>query len=290
MGKRIDIQDELVIERYKELKSLKKVAKSFGVSLRPIYRILNKHNIEFTNRIYDVNHNFFKIIDSEEKAYWLGFLFADGCVRFGKTGSQLVLKLSVKDLEHLEKFKKSISSEHKIIFNTDKTKTKKGVESVSENCVLRVNSNELVNNLINNGCIPNKTFKIDKPDIEEKYYRHFLRGFYDGDGNFFFSEKTKMSVVTIVCASSNFRKFIVDVLKTIPNIGKIHIDDRKYTIKIVNILGIIEFLSYIYNESKIELTRKKEYYEKYREYRRSVESNYQWGLCGSYVKTTTEQC
>jgi len=286
MGKRIDIQDELVIERYKELKNLKKVAKSFGVSLRPIYRILNRNNIELTNRIYEVNHNFFSTIDTEEKAYWLGFLFADGCVRTGNTGSQLVLKLSVKDLEHLKKFKKNISSEHKIVFNTNKTKTKKGIISVSENCLIRVSSCEFVNNLINCGCTPNKTFTIDKPNIEEKYYRHFLRGFYDGDGNFFFSEKTKMSVVTIVCASDNFRKFIVDILQTIPNIGKIHVDDKKYTIKIVNILGIIEFLSYIYDESKIELTRKKEYYEKYREYRRSIESDYQWGLCGSYVKTT----
>lgn len=77
MGARIDIDDNLVIERYEQIKNLKKVAKSFGVSLRPIVRILKKNNIIFTNRKYNVNHDFFENIDSEEKAYWLGFLFAD---------------------------------------------------------------------------------------------------------------------------------------------------------------------------------------------------------------------
>jgi hypothetical protein len=75
-------------------------------------------------------------------------------------------------------------------------------------------------------------------------------------------------------------------MSKIPNIGNIHEDNSKYTIKITNIIGIIEFLSYIYDDSKIELTRKKEYYEKYRKYRRSIESSYYGKLRGSYVKTS----
>jgi intein-encoded DNA endonuclease-like protein len=286
MGRRIDIDDNLVIERYNELKNLEKVAKSFGVSLRPIKRILRKNNLKLTNRRYDVNHSYFNVIDSEESAYWLGFLYADGCVRKNKSGSQVQLKLSIKDEEHLIKFKHNLNSESKILYHTSKTKTKKGVDSFSNNCALRVNSNVLVNDLINQGCVPRKTFTIEKPNIDEKYFRHFLRGFYDGDGNFFYSEVTKMSVVTIVCASKNFRTFIIDVMSKIPNIGKIHEDDNRYTIKINNIVGIIEFLSYLYDDSKIELTRKKEYYERYKEYRRSIESSYCGKLRGSYVKTS----
>jgi hypothetical protein len=286
MGSRIDIDDNLVIERYNKLKNLKKVAKSFGVSLRPIKRILSKNNLILTNRRFNVNHSYFRVIDSEEKAYWLGFLFADGCVRKTKSGSQVVLKLSEKDENHLIKFKNGLDSEHKISYFKNKTKTKKGIDSYSNNCVIRINSNELVSDLIKQGCEPRKTFTIDKPNIDEKYFRHFLRGFYDGDGNFFYSEETKLSVVTIVCASKNFRKFIIDTISKIPNIGNIHEDETKYTIKITNIIGIIQFLSYIYDDSKIELTRKKEYYERYKEYRRSIESSYCGRLRGSYVKTS----
>lgn len=286
MGNRIEIDDNLVIEKYDELKNIKKVAISFGVSTRPIKRILDKNKIFLTNRRYNVNHSYFKVIDTEEKAYWLGFLFADGCVRKTKSGSQLVLKLSIKDEEHLKLFKKNIESEHKIVYEESRVITKNNVLSVSNNCSLRVNSNELVGNLINQGCVPRKTFTIERPKIDDDLMRHFIRGFYDGDGNFFYSEKTKMSVMTIVCASDKFREFLIEVMSSISGIGKIHLDTEKYTIKLVNIEGIMNFLSYIYDNSGIELKRKKEYYEKYREYRESVESNYKRGLRGSYVKTS----
>ena len=54
------------------------------------------------------------------------------------------------------------------------------------------------------------------------------------------------------------------------------------TNKIIN----VSFLDYIYDGSKIYLNRKKEYYDRYKEYRRSVESSYKRELCGSYVKTS----
>jgi intein-encoded DNA endonuclease-like protein len=286
MGSRIDIDYNLVIEKYNELKNLKKVAKSFGVSLRPIKRILKKNNVELTNRRYNLNHDYFEEIDTEEKAYWLGFLFADGCVRKTKSGSQLTLKLSVKDVNHLKKFKTDINSEHNVVYSQSNTISKKGTPSVSDNCLIRVNSNKLIDDLINQGCMPRKTFTIDKPKINEKFYKDFIRGFYDGDGNFFYSEKTKISVVTIVCASENFREFLIDVISKIPNIGKIHEDKEKYTIKIVNIVGIVSFLDYVYEKSNVHLNRKKEYYEKYREYRTNIESDYKRGLRGGYVKTS----
>lgn len=286
MGNRIDIDYNLIIERYRELKNIKKVAKSFGVSLRPIKRILENNDVKLTNRRYDVNHSYFEVISTEERAYWLGFLYADGCVRKTKSGGQLVLKLSNKDKNHLNLFKDNIESEHKVVHYQEKTVSKKGTPSKSDNCAIRINSNKLVDDLINQGCFPRKTFIIEKPNIPEKFYKDFIRGYYDGDGNFFYNEKTKMAVITIVCASEKFRKFLIDVISTIPDIGKIHENKEKYTIKIVNIVGILGFLSYIYDNSKVELTRKKEYYEKYREYRKSIESNYQRGLRGSYVKTS----
>jgi DNA-binding transcriptional regulator WhiA len=286
MGNRIDIEDNLVIKKYYELKNIKKVAISFGVSTRPIKRILDKNNIFLTNRRFNVNHKYFDVIDTEEKAYWLGFLFADGCVRKVKSGSQLVLKLSTKDEEHLNLFKKNIESEHNIFYSVSQVMSKSNVLSISNNCILRVSSNEMVEGLIKQGCVPRKTFTIERPRINDNLIRHFIRGFYDGDGNFFYSEKTKMSAITIVSASDKFRTFLIDVMSSIPGIGKIHLDEKKYTIKLVNIEGIMNFLSYIYDNSNIELKRKKEYYEKYREYRERVESNYKRELCGSYVKTS----
>jgi hypothetical protein len=174
MGSRIDIDDNLVIERYNELKNLKKVAKSFGVSLRPIKRILSKNNIELTNRRFNVNHSYFNVIDSEDKAYWLGFLFADGCIRKTKTGSQVVLKLSVKDESHLIKFKNDLNSEHKIFYNVNKTTSKKGTPSVSNNCIIRVNSGKWLKIWLNKDVFQERHLQL----ITQKLMRNFIKILY----------------------------------------------------------------------------------------------------------------
>lgn len=61
----------------------------------------------------------FENIDTEEKAYWLGFLYADGCV--GSKESKVELSLAEKDLRHMEKFRSFIGIENKISYrpNTD---------------------------------------------------------------------------------------------------------------------------------------------------------------------------
>ena len=67
-------------------------------------------------RVYDFNDNYFEIIDSEEKAYWLGFLLADGCVSTTH-GNRVILQISSKDEEHLKKFKASVCCKKPINFD-----------------------------------------------------------------------------------------------------------------------------------------------------------------------------
>lgn len=62
--------------------------------------------------------NFFENIDSEEKAYFLGFLMADGNVYVRKQSQPCIrLEISVKDLEILERFKMAIESKNSICFD-----------------------------------------------------------------------------------------------------------------------------------------------------------------------------
>ena len=56
----------------------------------------------------------FEIIDTEEKAYWLGFLYADGSV--SSTDNRIELGLAEKDLNHIEKFKEFIGVPNKISY------------------------------------------------------------------------------------------------------------------------------------------------------------------------------
>ena len=127
-------------------------------------------------RLYGLNEKYFDIIDSEEKAYWLGLLYADGCVYSKDKRYYIVLELKYDDKEHIKKFMKAIEAEHPI-YET----IKNGKKYVS----VRIGSKYMFNSLCNLGCIPNKTLTLEFPDegkVSKELIRHFMRGYFDGDG------------------------------------------------------------------------------------------------------------
>jgi len=119
------------------------------------------------------NENYFETIDSEDKAYFLGFIFADGCITndVKKYRYQLTIKLHSKDFSILERFIKSIDGK------MDVWKNKK-----REMCEVFLSGKKIINDLETLGVVQNKTFLVKYPQIDEKFERHFLRGYFDGDG------------------------------------------------------------------------------------------------------------
>ena len=92
--------------------SLTKIAKREGTTRQTLAKYFKKMGIEVINKQNRTKFdaNIFDKIDSEEKAYWLGFIFADGSIRSHKEGekSAYTLEISLKgsDYEHLIKFSK----------------------------------------------------------------------------------------------------------------------------------------------------------------------------------------
>ena len=164
------------------------------------------------NKIYSYDETFFEIINTEEKAYWLGFLYADGMVRVRKTGSGIRLKLGVKDLSHIEKFKEVINSTHKITF-----RPQKGVGGACYE--FSIYSNKLAKDLINKGCKPNKSLILTFPEfLSKELLHHFIRGYFDGDGCVsygFYKRKNrnKKSFVFMTRFISSSRRFLEDISK-----------------------------------------------------------------------------
>lgn len=136
-------------------------------------------------RKYSVNDTYFKEIDSEEKAYWLGFLLADGCIHTRSGQDRLSLVLSVKDKEHLEKFKKTISFTGPI---NDYIK-KSGKFLGLKHSYLRITSQELADDLAKMGCVPRKSLILKFPIIKDELISHLVRGYFDGDGSVFISNE-----------------------------------------------------------------------------------------------------
>ena len=122
-----------------------------------------------------INSDFFDKIDAEGKAYWLGFIFADGSVR--KSYDVFTVKLQIRDKGHLKKLALIFDKPLKI----EQSRCKGEMFSQT---VLRVFSKYLCHSLADKGIVPLKTF-VDSDvfcHIPKHLIRHFIRGNMDGDG------------------------------------------------------------------------------------------------------------
>jgi hypothetical protein len=118
------------------------------------------------------NIDIFQNIDTEEKAYWLGFLYADGCVHSQE--NKIELGLAEKDYEHLNKFRNFLQIKNKIAYR-DSTKSYR----------LSFRSKKSKQDLIALGYIPCKSLLLHFPNsqqVPDYLIKHFIRGYFDGDG------------------------------------------------------------------------------------------------------------
>lgn len=176
-GQPIDlgVTDEEIIRLYTEEKlSLEEIGGKFNCSWGPIRNILIKHGIErrpFENcRTYEFDETYFDKIDSEEKAYFFGWIYSDGC----NTGVGLSLKIGSIDDYILSAFKNSI-------------KTDANLEYYGEDCTtLRIFSQNLSSKLTKLGCVEAKSLVKKFPtedQVPREFLLSFLRGYFDGNGS-----------------------------------------------------------------------------------------------------------
>lgn len=109
-------------------------------------------------------------------AYVLGFFTADGSMTKNKRGSHFI-EFQITDKELLEKIRDSLSSNHKISIRKNRVINQKVAYK------LQIGSKEIFNDLLKLGLSSKKSKRIKLPNIPKKYFSHFVRGYFDGDGN-----------------------------------------------------------------------------------------------------------
>lgn len=247
-------QVEKIIELYVQDRiPVKTIAKMFSIGdYRYISRILIEHNLyEGCHQGYSVDETYFDIIDTNDKAYWLGYFYADGAV-IDKTHE---ISLTSIDKEHLEKFQKSINAiQHKITRVIDDR-----YQAQSVYWKFGIRRKKLSDALKRLGCIPNKSLLIDKiPDIEVKYFTHFIREYFDGDGSIHcVNNQYRISF----CGNYNFLKEIQDCLEVNTKINQ-NSKGKDYVFQVNGKYQLKRVLDLIYSGSSNQnrLNRK---YEKY---------------------------
>jgi hypothetical protein len=153
-----------------------------------------------------VNESYFSEIDSTEKAYWLGMMYADGSV-FEKNGELSQVFLGLKDREHVIKFRDALNSEYRVRSRNDG-----GNE-------LTITSRKMAGDLLELGCRNDKTFSDTLPDFDsDKFRAAFVRGLYDGDGSLNDYDTFR------VCGANKER--LSTVLEWLPSSG--YIDEQSF--------------------------------------------------------------
>jgi len=116
---------------------------------------------------------------SDDMAYMLGFIAADGCICIKNKGHSVYLQfcLSETDLSHLEKIRDAIYPGKKIYFTQYKLDDK-----IYKQCHLSIGSKYMCKKLMELGINPRKSLTLEFPKIPSEYINHFVRGYFDGDG------------------------------------------------------------------------------------------------------------
>lgn len=207
-------------------------------------------------RKYNFNENYFEKIDTEDKAYFLGFIAADGCIinSSEKYRYMVCLKLHKKDKHILESFIKSIDSKQNIWCSKKR-----------DMCEIRFSSKKLINDLANLEILEKKTFTIKYPEIDIKFEKDFLRGYFDGDGciriNVDKRDGSKRGDLRIVSGSMDILNKINERMNNLfdTNINKLYgPKNRKY--KFIGWAGMtdIEKIYHgLYDNANLFLERKK---------------------------------
>lgn len=175
---------ELIISLYKESGSVKIVSDITGFKIDTINKYLGDDKQKYYKHyVYEQKYSYdktiFDVIDTEEKAYWLGFICADGCICDYK-GYPCKLSIGLKycDYKHLIKFADFVRTEHDMVKLSEE----------KDRCDITINNRYMCESLARHGVIPRKSLTLKFPNekhVPTNLLRHFIRGYFDGDGTIY---------------------------------------------------------------------------------------------------------
>ena len=236
-----------IINLYNEGRYANEIDSLLGLKRGTAAYVLNKNNISMRHRGPKSKielEDFFDNIDTEEKAYFLGFILADGNISIYNNQYSLKIHISLVDKEIIDKFLVCIKS-------TNKTSIK--ISGKNKSYYVSLTSVHMCKRLIELGIVPNKTGRETFPKcIPENLVRHFIRGIFDGDG-----------ITDVYNNRSGFvgsESLLLEIKKILGIDFKLFKAGKNK--KVVYFLGGKKFskklYDYMYKDAKIFLTRKKD--------------------------------
>tara|TARA_Y100000310_G_scaffold342972_1_gene448540 strand:- start:2035 stop:2853 length:819 start_codon:yes stop_codon:yes gene_type:complete len=248
-----------IVSLYKSGETQKTISNLYKCDRSVIKRVLldsgtKLRNLSESKRKVSLNVGYFKKINAPEKAYWLGFLYADGAIN----ENRVRICISKRDEELVHKFKQSLNSGHKIAETINR---RNGNEYLQAE--ISVTSKPMVKDLMKHGCHPRKTFTCEFPTrINKKLMPHFVRGYFDGDGcithkKHYGKKKVYFYPAISIAASKQFGNALVRYFKNELNVKVRIISDKSiYSLRASNLVAI-EVMKHLYLDADLYLERKR---------------------------------
>jgi len=239
-----------------------KIASILTINVKTVFAILKRNNIKSRTLSesamkYICQDDFFNVINTEKKAYWLGVLFADGNITKKASKSGQII-FSSKDKEWVELFLLDVGSNN--FPNCEYQKLYKKYIWKAQ-----ITSAKMYNDLDNLGCTPTKTKTIKLPQINDSLIHHFIRGYFDGDGTVGVYKNLKNNDWKILKSGfcSGSQKFIIDLLKVLPVKNKTIKQVKNCYITQHSLRDTLNLFDYMYKNYTVCLKRKREVFVNY---------------------------
>ena len=267
--KKVPLRETNVIQDYLDGMAIKDLAEKYDRSHQSIGQFLRRQGIETEKRIqtkspYTLDEHWLDELDCEEKFYFLGYFYADGGNSVDR--NQIRIKLNIQDKYMLETFRNWFKSNRPLL-----PLDKNGEICTYKGCKeLDLTSEYLCKRLAELGAPETKSAILQFPAfIPDKFMSHFIRGYFDGDGNIciFGNNKNKELRANITITSSNY--FIDGLYKYILNTLEIdsRVDDCEGKVykrlQIEKNKEVKKFLDWMYKDATVYLTRKYNDYIKF---------------------------
>lgn len=247
-GIKPELDEKKIVALYSRAEwPIDRIGVAFCIDSSSVKRILLKNKVEIRghgahSRLHIFNYRFFHKIDTEEKAYWLGFLAGDGniCNRL----QQVNITLNRQDREHLVKFKKSIGLVDDIVRDFD--------QNGRDYSSITLSSKVMALDLFEHGLTPKKSLTLAQPqDVPNDLNRHFIRGLFDADGSFLvYKRSQEISLV----GSYDLLSWVSENLDGNPD-PKPHKSIWRIRARAEH---FISWVSFLYEDSSVFLDRKKD--------------------------------
>lgn len=267
-----DEQIQSIIQDYQNNKSIRQIEKDYGVTRKSVAKYLEDIGVKTTKgnhyRKYTHQYDYFENIDTEEKAYWLGFMFADGYIvdysnKYGE--DKFGITLHSKDISTLKQFKTCIQSTNPI---TDVSSNGRSLMRII------MSSQKTVDDLISHGCLKQKSLILKPPvGVPKNLIHHFIRGYFDGDGSIFWNKSeferhetwNTPSYIINITSTKEMIEWIIDQV----GFGNLTKEKRRQKTWYYRQSGnqkVKDFCEYIYKDATIFMERKYQLYQELLKY------------------------